>query len=93
LLYFCSLFYLNCVTVSKWLCFTLHKLFTYSYYLFFPVCLPGITHPGWSSPLPAALLNSKCRGRGGGPRLAPPPAHVYSFNLQHQFLRFVWRQN
>jgi len=73
LLYFSSLFYLKCVTVSKWLCFTLHKLFTYSYYLFFPVCLPGITHPGWSALLPAAPLNSECRGRGGGPRLAPPP--------------------
>src|SRR4028118_1713419 len=43
LLYFSSLFYLKSVTVSKWLCFTLHNLFTYSYYLFFPVCLPGIT--------------------------------------------------
>src|SRR4028118_651055 len=47
LLYFSSLFYLNCVTVSKWLCFTLHNLFTYPYYLFFPVCLPGITRPGF----------------------------------------------
>src|SRR4028119_1228968 len=43
LLYFSSWFYLNCVTVSKWLCFILHKLFTYSYYLFFLVYLPGIT--------------------------------------------------
>lgn len=93
LLYFSSWFYLNCVTVSKWLCFIPHKLSTYSYYLFFPVCLPGITHPGWSSLLPAAPLNSECRDRGGGPRLAPPPVHVYNSNLKHQFLRFVLRQN
>src|SRR4028118_888755 len=65
LLYFSSSFYLNYVTVSKWLCSTLHNLSTYPYYLFFPVCLPGITQPGWSGLLPAAPLNSECRGRGG----------------------------
>jgi hypothetical protein len=38
LLYFSSCFYLNYVTVSKWLCFILHNLSTYSY-LFIFSCL------------------------------------------------------
>ena len=54
-------------------------------YLFFYFVLPGITRPGWSASLPAAPLNSECRGRGGVPRLAVPPAHVYKSNLKHQF--------
>ena len=69
LLYFSSFFYLNCVTVSKSLCFTLHNLFTYSYYLFFPVCLPGITH----TRLPAALEILRARPGGGGHSPATPP--------------------
>jgi hypothetical protein len=40
---------------------------------FFLVCLPGITQPGWSALLPAAPLNSECRGRGGRARLSCPP--------------------
>jgi hypothetical protein len=68
LLYFSSLFYLNCVTVSKWLRFILHKLFTYSYYLFFPVCLPGITQTRLG-----ASGERATRPGGGGPRLAVPP--------------------
>jgi hypothetical protein len=35
LLYFSSCFYLKFVTVSKWLCFISHKLFTYSYLFIF----------------------------------------------------------
>ena len=72
LLYFSSLFYLNCVTVSKWLCFTLHNLFTYSYYLFFPVCLPGITH--------TRLAASGERGARPGGRASPssPPRPTIS---------------
>src|SRR4028118_485195 len=54
----CDYFNNGCVLFSiSFLSF----LFTY----FFPVCLPGITHPGWSGLLPAAPLNSECRGRGG----------------------------
>jgi hypothetical protein len=82
LLYFSSWFYLNCVTVSKWLCFIPHKLSTYSYYLFFPVCLPGITQPGWSALLPAALLNSECRGRGGRATLSCPPRPTFTIQSQ-----------
>src|SRR4028118_2438979 len=69
LLYFSSLFYLKSVTVSKWLCFTLHNLFTYSYYLFFPVCLPGITH----TRLAASGERGARPGGGGRPRSPPPP--------------------
>ena len=83
LLYFSSLFYLKCVTVSKWLCFILHNLFTYSYYLFFPVCLPGITHPGWSALLPAAPLNSECRGRGGRATLSSPPRPTVTASISN----------
>ena len=81
LLYFSSLFYLNCVTVSKWLCFTLHNLFTYSYYLFFLVFVPGITQ----TRLPAAPQFWKARPGGGGPSSATPPGPRFQSNLKQQF--------
>jgi hypothetical protein len=94
LLYFSSCFYLNYVTISKWLCFILHNLSTYSYYLFFPVCLPGITQPGWSASLPAAPLNSECRGRGGRATLSCPPRPTFTAPISKtNFLKFVWEQN
>jgi hypothetical protein len=68
LLYFSSWFYLNCVIVSKWLCFILHKLSTYSYYLFFLVYLPGITHTRF-----CAFGDRATRPGGERPRLAVPP--------------------
>jgi hypothetical protein len=73
LLYFSSWFYLNCVIVSKWLCFIPHKLSTYSYYLFFPVCLPGITQTRLG-----ASGERGTRPGGGGPRLAVPPRPTIS---------------
>src|SRR4028119_1744843 len=73
LLYFSSWFYLNCVTVSKWLCFSFHKLSTYSYYLFFPVCLPGITHTRF------LRLRRASNAAGGGRATlsCPPAAHAF----------------
>jgi hypothetical protein len=68
LLYFSSWFYLNCVTVSKWLCFIVHKLSTYCYYLFFS-CLSTGYH---SDPVRRLRRASNAAG-GGGPRLAVPP--------------------
>jgi hypothetical protein len=81
LLYFSSCFYLKCVTVSKWLCFALHNLSTYSYYLFFPVCLPGITHTRF------LRLRRASNAAGGGRATlsCPPPAHAYSCFLKHIF--------
>jgi hypothetical protein len=81
LLYFSSLFYLNCVTVSKSLCFTLHNLFTYSYYLFFPVCLPGITQTRF-----LRLRRARDAAGGGGPRLAVPPGPRFKLPSQTLFL-------
>jgi hypothetical protein len=81
LLYFSSWFYLNYVTVSKWLCFILHKLFTYSYYLFFLVCLPGITQTRF-----CASGERATRPGGGRATLScPPPAHAYSCLVKHIF--------
>jgi len=81
LLYFSSLFFLKCVTVSKWLCFPFHNLSTYSYYLFFPVCLPGITQTRF-------LRLRRARDAAGGGRATlscPPPAHALSCHLKHFF--------
>jgi hypothetical protein len=73
LLYFSSWFYLNCVTVSKWLCFILHKLFTYSYYLFFLFANRVSLTPGF-----CASGDRGTRPGGGGPRLAVPPRPTLS---------------
>ena len=80
LLYFSSWFYLNCVTVSKWLCFILHKLFTYSYYLFFLVFVPGITHTRF-----CAFGDRATRPGGERPRLAVPPRPTITTEY-----RIVW---
>jgi hypothetical protein len=72
LLYFSSWFYLNCVTVSKWLCFIPHKLSTYFYYLFFLVCVPGITHTRF------LRLRRAVRGRGGRASRSSPPRPTIS---------------
>src|SRR6476469_5554298 len=69
LLYFSSWFYLNCVTVSKWLCFIPHKLSTYSYYLFFPVCLPGVTQTRF---LRLRRASNAAGGGAGHAELSPP---------------------
>src|SRR4028118_198370 len=84
LLYFSSLFYLKCVTVSKWLCFTLHNLFTYSYYLFFPVCLPGITHTRF-----LRLRRARDAAGGGGPRLAVPPRPTLTVAISNTFSGYL----
>lgn len=72
LLYFSSWFYLNCVTVSKWLCFIFHKLFTYSYYLFFLFANRVSLTPGWRPPA------SEGRGRGGRASRSSPPRPTIS---------------
>jgi hypothetical protein len=73
LLYFSSWFYLNYVTLSKWLCFISHKLSTYCYYLFFLFANRVSLKPGLAPPA------SEQRGRGGGgPRLAVPPRPTIS---------------
>jgi len=70
----CDYFNNGCVLFSiSFLSF----LFTY----FFPVCLPGITHPGWSALLPAAPLNSECRGRGGRATLSSPPRPTFTASI------------
>src|SRR4028119_474851 len=61
---------------------------------FFLVCLPGITHPGWFALLPAAPLNSECRGRGGrAPLSSPPRPPLHHSTSPPPFLRFAWRQS
>src|SRR4028119_442573 len=67
LLYFSSWFYLNCVTVSKWLCFIPHKLSTYSYYLFFLFSNRVLLGPGFCA------FGERYAAGGGGPAVAPPP--------------------
>ncbi len=67
---------------------------SFLFYLFFLVCLPGITQPGWSGLLPAAPLNSECRGRGGRATLSSPPRPTFTASITlSNFLKFVWRQN
>ncbi len=61
---------------------------------FFLVCLPGITQPGWSAFLPAAPLNSECRGRGGRATLSSPPRPTFTVAIKNTFFwLFMWQQN
>jgi hypothetical protein len=89
LLYFSSCFYLKCVTVSKWLCFTLHNLFTYSYYLFFSCLFTGYhSHPV------RGLRRARDAAGGGRATLScPPPAHALSCHLKHFFWELLFTQN
>jgi hypothetical protein len=80
LLYFSSWFYLNCVTVSKWLCFIPHKLFTYSYSYFFLFSNRVLLGPGWYSTCAWCLRRpySGGRGRGGRASRSSPPRPTFS---------------
>jgi hypothetical protein len=74
----------------------LQSLTSFYYYLFifFLVFIPGITHPGWSALLPAAPLNSECRGQGGRATLSSPPRPTFTASITHSnFLKFVGGQN
>src|SRR4028118_1701253 len=58
------------------------------FFLFVNRVSPGITHPGWSALLPAAPLNSECRGRGGRATLSSPPRAPLTTSLSHK--SFFW---
>jgi hypothetical protein len=84
LLYFSSWFYLNYVTVSKWLCFIPHKLCTYSYYLFFLFVNRVLLGPGF-----CASGERGTRPGGGGPRLAVPPRPTLTVAISNTFSGYL----
>ena len=73
LLYFSSWFYLNCVTISKGLCFIVHKLSTYCYYLFFSCLSTGYHSTRLVSPFACGALKLRVSRPGGRATLSSPP--------------------